>query len=265
MTVYERARVLITVLTYPHPSRSHEELVCTAGVTEAGEWVRLYPIDYRYLPEDRQYTKYQWIEVGLAPGGHNNDTRKESRRPNRDSIKLLGPRLTTKNRWADRRAIIDRLPVHTVIQLREMYDRDKTSLGVVRPTRILDLKIEPDDEKWKPEWEAFMKQLLLFGERKPLRKIPFSFRYVFECEDSSTPHTATLTDWEAGVLWLKEYARLGDGRAAAKQVRSKFLNEVCGQGKDTRFFMGTVMPYNTWLVLGVFWPPKGSWQPTLLG
>lgn len=43
-----RHKVLITVMTYPHPSRGYQELVCTAGVTDAGEWVRLYPVDYRY-------------------------------------------------------------------------------------------------------------------------------------------------------------------------------------------------------------------------
>ena len=36
-------KVLITVLTYPHPSEKYEELVCTAGINESGEWVRLYP------------------------------------------------------------------------------------------------------------------------------------------------------------------------------------------------------------------------------
>lgn len=42
-----------------------------------------------------------------------------------------------------------------------------------------------------------------------------------------------------------------------------FFDEICRPERDTRFFMGTVLPYNTWLVLGVFWPPKG-WQPPLL-
>jgi hypothetical protein len=29
-----KVRVLITVMTYPHPSRGYQELVCTAGITE---------------------------------------------------------------------------------------------------------------------------------------------------------------------------------------------------------------------------------------
>lgn len=41
------------------------------------------------------------------------------------------------------------------------------------------------------------------------------------------------------------------------------MNELCAPTRDTRFFMGTVFPYNTWIVLGVFWPPK-IYQPALL-
>jgi hypothetical protein len=57
---------LITVKTYPHPSKSHLELVCTAGVLEDGSLIRLYPIDYRYMPYWKWYRKYQWIEVEVT-------------------------------------------------------------------------------------------------------------------------------------------------------------------------------------------------------
>jgi len=40
----EHLKVLITVKTLPIPSSKYDELVCTAGVTEAGDFVRLYPI-----------------------------------------------------------------------------------------------------------------------------------------------------------------------------------------------------------------------------
>ena len=63
------------------------------------------------------------------------------------------------------------------------------------------------------------------------------------------------------MLFLNEASRLKSDEAAAESVRKKFLGELCREDKDTRFFMGTHFPYNTWLVLGVFWPPKQ--QPTL--
>jgi hypothetical protein len=79
--LYEPTRALILVKTYPHPSTKYQEVVCTAGVTDQNEWVRLYPIDYRALPPQQWFEKHQWIEVKLAPSGAANDKRKESRRP----------------------------------------------------------------------------------------------------------------------------------------------------------------------------------------
>lgn len=266
MTASQPTKVLITVMTYPHPSRGYQELVCTAGITEGGEWVRLYPVDYRYREHDQQFKKYQWIEVALEPSGAGNDNRKESRRPNLNSIRLLGEPIDTKHEWRERRAIIDRLPHYTRNQLVELHEQDRTSLGVVRPSRVLDMGIRPADSEWKSEWQSLFSQLRLFGPpQKPLRKIPYTFHYVFECDDSAgKSHTAMCEDWELGMLFLNEAARLGSDEAAANSVREKFLGELCRSDKDTRFFMGTHFPYNSWLVLGVFWPPKQQ-QPTLFG
>ena len=138
-------------------------MVCTAGITEALEWVRLYPIDYRYRPKDQQFRKYQWIEIGLGSKGAKNDDRKESRRPDLESIRLLGDPLPTDNKWRARREIIDRLPHHTRLELEALYEADKTSLGIVRPTEILDLKVEPVERDWKPEWQATLNQFHLFS------------------------------------------------------------------------------------------------------
>lgn len=261
-TIYETTRLLITVMTYPHPSQRYRELVCTAGVTEKGDWVRLYPVDYRYRPPEQQYHKYQWIEVGLTPRGQGNDGRKESRKPDLGSIVALGAPLPAGD-WRQRREVIDRLPTHTLNELKALYALDRTSLGIVRPKQVLDLEIQADNRPWKPKWQAEINQLRLFeAPPKPLVKIPFKFRYVFKCEDSARPHRAMIEDWELGVLYLKEVVRLGSEHAAAQSVRSKFLDEMCSPTRDTRFFMGTRFPYNTWLVLGVFWPPR-AYQPEL--
>lgn len=257
MSQTEKAEILTVVMTYPHPSRGYQELVCTAGITRSGEWVRLYPIDYRYRPREQQFHKYQWIEVELDKNGAGNDGRKESRRPVLDSIKLLGEPLSTRNDWEERRAIIDAMPHSTRKQLEAAYEKDKTSLGIIRPQRILDLEIREADKEWKPEWKSLFSQMTLFGPaQKPLRKIPYTFHYVFECEDSDKPHVAMCEDWELGVLFPNEAARLESDELAAESVKKKFLGELCREDKDTRLFMGTFFPYNTWLVLGVFWPPR---------
>ena len=259
-----KTKVLITVMTYPHPSESHQELVCTAGITEDLQWVRLYPIDYRYQPQQRQFRKYQWIEIGLAERGAKSDGRKESRKPDLESITILGEPLSSEHAWRARREIIDSMPHHTRLELEALYEAERVSLGIVRPTEILDLKVEPVERQWKPEWEATLRQFNLFsGQPKQLEKLPYKFSYVFRCVDTGEkPHSAMIEDWELGVLYRKEAERLGDEQAAVASVRHKFFDEICGPSRDTRFFMGTVFPYNTWVVIGVFWPPK-TFQPSL--
>ncbi|MGJ3239405.1 MAG: hypothetical protein ACFE0Q_11915 [Anaerolineae bacterium] len=232
-------------------------MVCTAGITENGEWVRLYPIDYRYLPQEAQFKKYQWIEVELQERGASNDKRKESRKPILENIQLLGDPLSTGKNWANRRAIIDKLPHHTLKQYKELYAQDSTSLGVVRPTRVLDMTIEKVTDDWSEKQQGILSQQRLFGQKpKELAKIPYKFSYVFECEDSDKPHKAMCEDWELGALYLNELKRLGSDEAAAESVKNKFLHDLCAPERDTRFFMGTVFPYNTWVILGVFYPPK---------
>jgi hypothetical protein len=61
--VWVKKRVLITVRTYPTPAWKGIEVSCTAGVTEARQWIRLFPMPYRYLSSDKRFRKYQWIEL----------------------------------------------------------------------------------------------------------------------------------------------------------------------------------------------------------
>ena len=99
-----RTKVLITVLTYPHPSEKYKELICIAGITESGHWVRLYPNPHRY--QAVKIHKYQWIEVALTPGGQNNDQRKESHKPDLSTLKICGDPIKPDHNWRERRRLI---------------------------------------------------------------------------------------------------------------------------------------------------------------
>ncbi len=261
----ETKRVLITVKTYPLPSDKYLELVCTAGMLEDGSFIRLYPIDYRYRPYWQWYKKYQWIEIEVEK--HDKDRRKESYRPRIESIKTLSSPLDTKNCWADRRAVVLRQPSTSIEELKERQKADGTSFGVVKPKEVTDLIIEPDDDKWKPAWEADIAQLRMFGpERKPLEKIPYKFKYRFTCDDPRCKgHQMMVEDWEVGALYRNVLSSCGDPERAAQSVRDRFLTTLCGPNIDTHFFVGTVLKYGTWIILGVFWPPmipQAPAQPT---
>ena len=79
-----KKRVLITVRTYPVPATKSIEASCTAGITDDSQWVRLFPVPYRLMDQDKRFSKWQWIDVSLlkAPG----DPRPESYKLNVDTI-----------------------------------------------------------------------------------------------------------------------------------------------------------------------------------
>lgn len=254
----KRLKVLITVKTYPIPSKAYDELVCTAGVTEEGEFVRLYPINYRELPHGQKYEKYQWIEVEAEK--HARDPRKESWRPEVKTMTLGAVIPTKRGDWSDRAQYVMVHKARSMEELAELQEKDRTSLGILKPKVIEDLKISPDAPEWPPKFLEAMKQMRIFDDRKktkePPRKVPFKFHYVFKCDDSRCKgHRQMIEDWEVGAL----YWNLIDGgvqpEQAALKVKEKFLNQLCGPGKDTHFFVGTIAQHpKSWVVIGVFWP-----------
>ena len=60
-----KMKILITVKTYPALSTKYGETVCTAGITEEGKWIRIYPLPFRKLDYDKRFNKYDWVELEL--------------------------------------------------------------------------------------------------------------------------------------------------------------------------------------------------------
>lgn len=269
----QQLKVLITVKTYPIPSKKYEELVCTAGVTESGDFIRLYPINFRDLPFSQQYKKYQWIEV-LAEKYKGRDVRKESYRPYCSSIAILGePIPSTKDNWAERARYVLAKKSHSMEDLYDQQKADRTSLGIFRPKKVNDLIISPDDPQWPPKFLHALQQQCLFELRQktlvPPRKVPFKFHYCFECDDPRCKgnHRMMIEDWEVGALFWKMVDKGCSHEEASQKVREKFLDDLCGADKDTHFYVGTILAHpKTWIVIGVFYPKiKKSIDTSLFG
>jgi hypothetical protein len=262
-------KVLITVKTYPIPSAKYDELVCTAGVLESGDFVRLYPINFRDLPYAQQYKKYQWVEVEAAPHGRR-DVRRESYRPNCDTLRVIGDPIPTRNGdWSARAHYALKRKAASMEELHARQEGDGTSLGIFRPKQIDDLIIQPDAAEWKASFHAALRQARLWDERsvsrEPPRKVPFKFQYCFTCDDPRCRgHQMMIEDWEVGAL----YWRLRDDGASADEaalaVREKFLGEICGSARDTHFYVGTVSSHpKSWVIIGLFYPKRS--EPSLFG
>ncbi|HEY3285258.1 MAG TPA: hypothetical protein VGN26_23550 [Armatimonadota bacterium] len=255
-------RVLITVKTYPIPSAKYDELVCTAGVQPDGSFIRLYPINYRDLPYSQQYRKYQWIEVEAEK--HTRDPRKESYRPSKATITILGePMGTNGGTWSSRAKFALRQKARSIEDLMCRQADDGTSLGVFEPKDIYGLSYVDDAPDWKPSFKRQLQQLRLWDDRKatkePPRKVPYKFQYHFACDDSRCKgkHQMMIEDWEVGAYYWRFVDAGATPREAAEGVKARFLGDLCAPDRETHFYVGTVLKHpRSWIVLGVWWPRR---------
>ena len=250
------AKVLIAVKTYPTISTKYDELVCTAGFTEEGKWIRIYPIQFRRLGYENQYKKYEWIEIDIVK--NEEDFRPESFRPR---ILELEPQrlgsINTDNNWAERKGIVlDKVYNDISLLIAEAKDKQiSTSLAVFKPTKIIDFIWEEVEREWGKKKIAKMQQMSLFGDNGNIvRKLPYKFSYIFE-DVTGKRRTMMIEDWEVGALFWR-YAT--DEKVACKKVRQKYLDDFANT-KDLYFFLGTTKQYhfvapNPFVIIGTFHP-----------
>jgi hypothetical protein len=248
-------KLVVTVKAYPSISKKHGEAICVAGIrtdTPRPRWCRLWPIAFRDLPFSQRFQKYQEITLKVLAAS---DPRPETLRPQPDTLKL-GKVLPTKRGWAARRRLVEPLLAESMCEIARRQQTDSTSLGVFRPAEVERLTIRPDTTKWDEAQLAAMGQVSLFAPVKnELKRVPYKFQYRYRCSDRSCPgHEQTIIDWELGQAWLG-WTRY-DETERLEMIRRKWHDELCGPDRDTYFFVGNMHLHpQSFLVLGVFWPP----------
>ena len=229
------ARILITVKTYPQPSGKYDELVCTAGLTTDGKWIRIYPVPFRRLPYKDQYRRYQWIELDIIR--RDKDFRPESYSPARgiDTKIVVGTSIPTVHNWAERKQIVLNELFSSMNDLISCAKGEaKKSLATLEPREIIDFVVEPVEREWKSEWQNHLLQLNLFDQdetgrahpRKVIRKLPYKYSYKFLSTGDKNPRTLMIEDWELGALfWNCLNQCEGDEQAANELVRKKYFDD----------------------------------------
>ncbi len=257
-----KKKVLITVKTYPTLSNKYDETVCTAGIDENGNWIRIYPVPYRKLYT--RYKKYQWITLDLIK--RTADPRPESLNPsNIEEISLLNT-LGTENDWAERKSYIFKTKIYTnKEEIVRLAHENKLSLVTFKPAKIIDFVIKPTEREWpKKKMEYILsklKQESLFSEAQEfvlMPKIPYKFSYQF-IDDKGIKSTLMIEDWEVCQLYLNLVKREGNEKIACQKVKEKYMSFV--QNKDVYLFLGTTYKQhirqskNPFVIIGVFCPP----------
>lgn len=266
-------KILIIVKTYPALSQKYAELVCTAGVTEGGEWRRLYPVRFRQLYDEQKYKKYQWVEAEVEKSEA--DSRPESYKIVRNSLSAIGSPLPTDNNWRGRReTFLDKVEIYEDLGvLIGCAHRNELSLAVFKPRRFLQFTHEPVEREWDAKKLAKLEneklQLHLFKDEETVarelqvvRKLPYKFSYQVE-DSRGKKSKMMIEDWEIGALyWNCLRDSKGDENLALAKVREKYWDQFVQSGShDLTLVLGTTLEHhnkkspNPFVIISVFYPP----------
>lgn len=267
---WQRRRILIWGKTRPELSKKYREIVCTGGVFEdTKQLVRLYPIPLRYMDEEKIFKKYQWIDASVTKSL--SDPRPESYKICYDDIQTCGVIETKAGNW-DARAewIMNEGNIFSSVEaLQEKQRIDNTSLGLVKPLRVMDVCVYPfsreeKDKFWQHYKEAISQMELPLDLEskhvvKPLRPADYRFKAVFRCDDDRcrTDHHFSILDWEVDALYFNLLQRGDAPHVAARKVVDQLQSQICSPDKDSYFFLGNISTHpHMFTIVGLWYPKK---------
>ena len=253
---WEKKLVTVVTKAYPEHSTKYGCVACTAGITEAGEWIRLYPIDTRHFIGTAKISKFDVIEVECK---HHEEKlrRRESHEIRRDSIKIISRSLTIpKPDWDARKKIL--LPVlnDSIETLESGFKETRQSLGLVRPKWLNDFIKTKDLEIHCGKSWSFTRTL--YGENIPVvTPIEHIFKYNFQCHGckSGKSHSMQCEDWELFESYRSWGPRYKDPDILWSKLKAKYYHEMLKK-RDLYFVMGTDSQWGSWFIIGLFYPPK---------
>lgn len=256
----EHFEVLITVKAAPNPSEKAGETVCVAGVAlsegrTSSRWVRLYPVNFRFLEADLKFKKYDIVQLRARPAV--SDPRTESWNPDITSLVVtdhLDP-------WKRRRDLLDPLAVDDMCELNGSNKGGATgpSLGLVPVRELRALRIS-NHPGWTREEQAkidnYVGQMDLFDgtDKTPLEAPRFRGHYVWRCfNEACQGHEQSIIDWE--FVALQRHLRGRSDAEVKSALQDKFFRQMFSARRTTAFFVGNqAKRHHVFHVLGVYYP-----------
>ena len=253
----ETRKILIATKTYPSISTKYQETVCTAGILLSEEenplqWIRIYPIRYRYLDFDKRYPR--WAIVSAKIKRNDQDYRPESFKIDYNSLEIIR-KIDTTNNWQERKSLVLSLQFRSIADIQAQGK----SLGIIKPKSIERFFSKKTSREWNQKQQTVLNQLDLFEPNIDLEKIPYKFFYQFTDEDN-VPHKYSISDWEIMELYRKcrdrsQLSGLEAEQYALEKVRQKLEDDFL-ESKDLYFIVGNLKNHaKSFMIIGLFYPP----------
>lgn len=241
-----RERALVLVKAFPQPSQKYEETVCCAGIDLSGNFLRIYPVRYRRLRSDQQFSRWDVIEFEAERP--TDDWRPESRHVSEDTIRIVQRcgQVDEEQRvrlWAPHVA-------ESLTALRKLNVETERSLGIVRPdpgsVRFKARKLDTSAESDRALQDTFRQFSLI--EDGPLTKLVVTHEFSYQFRSGGHPHTMKIHDWEVQAACFNFKRKYGD--AWLERLTHKYQVDI--PSGNLHLVMGTMKGHpRTFIIIGL--------------
>jgi hypothetical protein len=239
-----KERMLMLARACPIVSQKYEYLVCIAGITESGDWRRIYPVQWKTFwgKNADKFKKKMWIEYELesnVPSDH----RSESRKVKPNSVQPL---------YEEKYSVIRELLQSKLssVEKLSLFNHKEVSLGVVQP-QVNDFFWEKS-EHYETLTEKQRQQTLFSGSaiKSFIPKQSFSYNFSCQNEPNCKNHRMICEDWELGELvrHCEDYCTKGkykDEAEVLEKIKQKMFFEMLSK-KELYFILGTHYRFPTY-------------------
>lgn len=240
--------LMVNCKTYPAVSKKYIETVCTGGVQANGEFVRLYPIPFRFLEDEEQYGRWDVIRVQVYRDTKDNRPESWHLQPG-TRIEVVGKITTDKRRWDWMKA--------TVHDSTESMREAGVTNGCV--------EIQPLEFYWKPEkkeWSSSQLQTLnqghLFISEEVLDtladRVPWQYRLKYREKNSGREGDAKVLAWSL-YQGLRRRLRTMDEVSALEATASRVKESIFNPEKSVFAIFGTHSRSGHWMISALYHVP----------
>jgi hypothetical protein len=250
--------VLMLVKTYPTPSATYGELVCTAGIRLSdGAWVRIYPYPFRLLNEDKRFNKGNVLRLPIVKAA--NDRRPESYKiANIYDIKVLDF-FDTRDNWKRRMDYIEPTALMSVEALKVGMFPDSDVEDERWGSSISPIRVQSNSARLRWEktngWsesqlvklrkaEDFVKDNLFLDDEikasfRTLARVPYEFRLRY-LDIGGAEYEHLILDWEIPQLYFNVRRNETSDEAALEKVRLKIEESIFALENDVYLIIGNI-------------------------
>ena len=203
------ATIIVRALS-EHSGAKPDALVTCLAITDAGEWVRLYPIT---VPKGKVANDFKrWDRVRFSWLASKDDARPESRKVDMQTVALIGELAAEK-----RQELLDKLTISN------MYDATQKgyTLVLLRPRKVMFAvrKKNPVEVGEEKRMQDALAKVSLPGKLdRAVEKIyPYSFTYKIWSDD--TEFDAAYLGWEMRETFHNLASSLGDPQALSRVIQ----------------------------------------------